>query len=125
MIVIVFAMAGMVKFMGHDVDIAKDVRIKADLQAISTQLKTYYALNGFYPTTGQGLQALVTQPDSDPKPTQWHQLMDQVPVDPWQTPYCYESPGKHNPDSFDLYSAGASRKPNTGTDIGNWTDSGK
>jgi general secretion pathway protein G len=112
-----------VHYMGGDVDIARGTRVNADIESITTQLKMYQAMNGFYPTTEQGLQALVTRPDGDPKPTQWHQLMDQVPLDPWQNPYIYENPGKHNQNSFDLYSAGANRKPGTGTDVGNWEDS--
>jgi len=113
-------LAAAVHYMSGNVDVARDVRIKADLQSITTELKLYQGMNGFYPTTEQGLQALVTRPESDPKPTEWHQLMDQVPLDPWQNPYIYENPGKHNQNSFDLYSAGANRKAGTGTDIGNW-----
>jgi general secretion pathway protein G len=82
-------------------------------------------MNGFLPTTEQGLQALVTRPATDPKPTQWHQMLEQVPLDPWQTPYVYENPGKHNPNSFDLYSAGPDRKPGTDDDIGNWDTTAK
>jgi len=120
--IIVCLLAAAIKFMAPDLGVAQTVRVQADIQSITTQLRTYQALNGFLPTTEQGLQALVTRPDSDPKPTQWHLLMDAVPLDPWNNPYIYEYPGKHNPNSFDLYSAGASRKPGTGTDIGNWDD---
>jgi len=123
MIIAVLA-ASAIHFMGGDVGAAQDVRVKADLESIGTQLKLYQATNGFLPTTDQGLQALVTRPESDPKPTQWHQLLTKIPMDPWQVPYQYENPGKHNQDSFDLYSCGANRKPGTGTDIGNWDDSG-
>jgi len=118
-------LAAAIHFMSPDVGIARDVRIKADIDAISTQLKMYQAMNGFLPTSEQGLQALVTRPDSDPRPTQWHQLMEQIPLDPWQNPYIYENPGKHNPNSFDLYSAGESRKPGNGTDVGNWDANSK
>jgi general secretion pathway protein G len=117
-------LAAAVHFMSPDVDVARSVRIKADVDGITTQLKMYQALNGFYPTTEQGLQALVTRPDSDPKPTQWHQLMEQVPLDPWQNPYVYENPGKHNQNSFDLYSTGGG-KPGAGTDVGNWNSDSK
>jgi general secretion pathway protein G len=80
----------------------------------------YDAMNGFLPSSDQGLQVLVTRPDSDPKPTQWRSLMDKLPVDPWQQPYVYQNPGTHNPNSFDLYSMGPDRKPGTDDDIGNW-----
>jgi general secretion pathway protein G len=118
-------LAAAIHFMAPDLGIAQDVRVKADIDAITTQLKIYQSLNGFLPTTEQGLQALVTRPDSDPKPTEWHQLMDHMPMDPWQNPYFYENPGKHNQNSFDLYSAGSNRKPGTGTDIGNWDANSK
>jgi len=118
-------LATAIHFMAPDVGYAQEVRVKADIDGITTQLKLYQAQNGFLPTTEQGLQALVTRPDTDPKPTQWHQCMDKMPMDPWQMPYIYENPGKHNPNSFDLYSAGPDRKPNTPDDIGNWDDTSK
>jgi general secretion pathway protein G len=99
---------------------AQDVRVKADIKAMTVALNTYYGTNGFYPTTEQGLQALVTQPDSEPKPRQWRQFFQKIPMDPWGNQYIYVYPGKHNPDSYDLYSAGKDRKPDTADDIGNW-----
>lgn len=106
--------------MGGNVGVAQDVRVRSDLESISTQLKIYQSFNGFLPTTAQGLQALVTRPDSEPKPRQWRQLFEKLPRDAWQNEYFYAQPGKHNPGSFDLYSAGADRKPDTDDDIGNW-----
>ncbi|SRR5581483_9059495 len=106
--------------MGGNVGVAQDVRVRSDLESISTQLKLYQSFNGFLPTSQQGLQALVTRPDTDPKPTQWRQLFEKLPKDPWQNDYVYVQPGKHNPNSFDLYSAGPDRKPDTSDDIGNW-----
>ncbi|MGA3171929.1 MAG: type II secretion system major pseudopilin GspG [Chthoniobacteraceae bacterium] len=127
MVVMIIAMllAAAIHYMGGNVGYAQEVRVKADIDSINTQLKLYQAMNGFLPTTEQGLQALVTRPDTDPKPTQWHQLMDKVPLDPWQDPYNYEDPGKHNPNTYDLYSSGADRKPGTPDDIGNWDDTSK
>jgi general secretion pathway protein G len=118
--IIAMLLAAAVHFMGNDVGIAREVRVHADIDTYTTQLKLYESLNGFLPTTEQGLQALVTRPDTDPKPTQWHQLMDKLPMDPWEQPYQYENPGKHNPNSFDLYSMGPDRKAGTDDDIGNW-----
>jgi general secretion pathway protein G len=124
MIIAVLA-ASAVHFLGGNMEIAQDVRVKTDLESISTQLKMYQMMNGFLPTTEQGLGALVTRPDTDPKPTQWRQLMTKVPLDPWQNPYIYENPGKHNQDSFDLYSAGPHRKPGADDNIGNWDTASK
>ncbi len=106
--------------MGGNVGVAQDVRVHSDIESISTQLKLYESFNGFLPTSQQGLQALVTRPDSEPQPRQWRQLFEKLPLDPWQNAYIYVQPGKHNPNSFDLYSAGADRKPDTDDDIGNW-----
>jgi len=123
--IIALLLGSAIHFMGGNVGYARDVRARADLDSISTQLKLYQAMNGFLPTTEQGLQALVTRADSDPKPTQWRQLMDRIPLDPWMLPYNYENPGKHNQDSYDLYSSGPDRKPGTDDDIGNWDTTAK
>ena len=54
--------------MGNPTGFAKGVAVKSDIQTIGTQLKLYESMNGFLPTTEQGLQALVTQPSSEPRP---------------------------------------------------------
>jgi general secretion pathway protein G len=106
--------------LGGNVEYSRHVRVAADIQGINTQLKLYESMNGFFPTTDQGLQALVTQPDTDPRPTRWYQLYKEMPKDPWQNNYIYICPGLKNPNSYDLYSAGPSRKPGAGTD--DWGD---
>lgn len=83
------------------------------------QLKLYQAMNGFFPNTKQGLQALVTRPTTNPKPSHWLKLLNSAPIDPWGKPYIYLQPGVKHPDSYDLYSAGPDQKPNTADDIGN------
>ncbi len=112
--------ASAIYLMGGNVGIAQDVRVKGDMQAMSTQLKIYQVMNGFLPSSSQGLVALVNRPDSEPKPKQWKQLMEKMPVDPFGSEYVYEFPGKKNPKSFDIYSKGQDRIPNTDDDIGNW-----
>ena len=99
-----------------NVEYARHNRVAADIQSISTQLKLYQSMNGFYPTTEQGLQALVTQPTSDPQPQRWYQLFKEMPKDPWNSDYIYICPGQKDPTGFDLYSAGPDRKPNTADD---------
>ena len=99
-----------------NVEYSRRVRVQGDIQGITTQLKLYQSMNGFYPTTDQGLQALVAQPDTDPKPSRWLQLFDKVPKDPWQSDYIYRCPGLKNPNGFDLYSAGPDRVPDTADD---------
>ena len=119
-VIIVLLGGAAINYMGGNLGIAQETRTRTDLQTISTQLKIYQAMNGFYPTTEQGLNALIAEPTTNPKPAQWRQLMEKMPVDPWGNNYFYVSPGKRNPNSFDLYSAGPDRKPDTDDDIGNW-----
>ncbi len=102
--------------LGNTTAIAKTMRVQADVQAIKTQLQLYESMNGFYPSTEQGLQALVSQPQSDPRPTRWYQLFRELPKDPWGSDYIYRNPGLKNPGGYDLYSAGADRQPDTGDD---------
>ncbi len=96
--------------LANNIDVAKEQRVDADFQAISTQLKTYEMMNYFLPTTDQGLEALVERPTVEPAPRKWRRLLEAVPLDPWGNPYRYRNPGKVNPNSFDLYSFGADRK---------------
>src|SRR2546423_858960 len=116
--IIVIILGVAVARLGNTTGIAKDMRVRADIQAVNTQLKLYESMNGFFPTTEQGLQALVVQPDNDPKPNRWYHMVKEMPKDPWNNDYIYFCPGKKNPDSFDLYSAGPDRKPDTADD--NW-----
>lgn len=108
--------------MGGAFDFSKEVRVKADIQCLSTALRLYNAQNGFYPTTKQGLKSLVTQPATDPRPRQWHSAFEdgKLPRDPWDNDYSYACPGKHNPKGFDLFSPGPDRQPKTADDLGNW-----
>ncbi len=93
-----------------NIDVAKEQRVDTDIQAISMQLKTYEMLNFSYPTTAQGLEALVAKPNVEPVPRKWRKLMEDVPLDPWGTPYQYVFPGKRNPGGFDIYSLGPDRQ---------------
>ena len=98
---------------------AKMQRVDGDISTITSALRMYEINNETLPTTLQGLAALVTKPDTEPLPRRWTQLMSEVPQDPWQHPYVYVYPGKHNPSGFDIYSLGP--QGIEGTDnIGNW-----
>jgi general secretion pathway protein G len=102
--------------LGNETQPNRHVRITADIQHINAQLKLYKTINSCYPTTEQGLQTLVVRPDGDPRPTRWYQSYKEVPKDPWQNPYIYACPGVRHPDSYDPYSAGPDRKPDTADD---------
>lgn len=99
-----------------NVEVSRGVAVQSSLQSIKTQLKLYESLNGFPPTTEQGMRALVTQPESEPRPTRWNQLLDGVPKDPWGKEFIYISPGRRNPNGYDLYSSGPDRLPDTADD---------
>ena len=89
-----------------NLEMAKEQRVESDIQAISMQLRTYETLNFKRPSTAQGLKALVERPSGEPKPRKWRQFLKEIPLDPWGNEYVYRSPGKNNPQGFDLYSLG-------------------
>jgi general secretion pathway protein G len=120
-VMIIALLAGSaIYFMGGNIEDAQRVRATSDIRSISTQLMVYQASNGFLPSTEQGVKALVSKPETEPRPRSWRQYMSEVPRDPWDQEYFYEQPGKRNPNGYDLYSAGKDRKPGTADDIGNW-----
>jgi len=108
--------------MGGALNDAGETTVKAHLQQFEVVLLSYRAKAGFYPTTGQGLNALTTRPSTEPAPRSWSQVIKSLPKDPWGNDYHYEQPGKHNPDSYDLYSSGKDRTVGTEDDIGNWEE---
>jgi len=114
--IIVILLGVAINKLGNTTGMAKGVAVRADIQAISTQLKLYESMNGYLPTTEQGLGALVTQPSSEPRPQRWYQLFKEIPKDPWGNNYIYLSPGRKNPTGYDLYSAGPDRKADTSDD---------
>lgn len=112
-------------YLSGNVTVAKDTRVQSDLGSLGTQLRTYQMQNLKYPTTEQGLQALVSKPTMPPEPSNWIQLLKpEALIDPWGNPYQYRCPGKHNADSFDLWSWGPNGPDATSGLIGNWTSSG-
>jgi general secretion pathway protein G len=100
---------------------AADQRIKSDLDStISTGLEAYFIGAGRYPTTEQGLQALVEKPATPPLPDRWHAVLDEIPTDPWKQPYKYRYPATKSKKPYDLWSVGKDGADNSPDDIGNW-----
>jgi general secretion pathway protein G len=102
-------------------DEARIVKAKQDIRAIQSALEMYKLDNFVYPTTDQGLQALVTKPTTDPVPPHWKQYLDRLPIDPWNNPYQYLNPGVHGP--IDIWSYGPKGPGGGSSDagvIGNW-----
>ncbi len=97
----------------------EEARQKAAITQISTlgtALGAYEVDNGNYPRGREGLQALMVRPRDA---MNWHgpYMEKDIPLTPWNTPYVYECPGRHNPSGYDLYATGPD-----GTVYGNWTE---
>ena len=77
-------------------DEARRTKALADIKAIEESLQLFKLDNGFYPSTGQGLQGLVTRPEGGQGARNWNPegYLDKVPVDPWGNPYAYFSDGQ-------------------------------
>ena len=110
------------KIMGRP-DEARLAKAKQDIRTIESALKLYRLDNYEYPSTDQGLEALVKQASGDPQPKHWRQggYLEHLPVDPWGRPYLYLDPGTHA--AIDIWSYGRDGQPGgTGVDadIGNW-----
>ena len=106
-------------------DEARVQKVQADFKAIETALKIYRLDNYVYPTTEQGLEALVEPSTLDPEPRNFKEggYLAEVPVDPWGRPYLYLSPGERG--EVDIYTLGAdglSGGEGQNADIGNWRD---
>jgi general secretion pathway protein G len=118
--IIVILLGLAISKMGNPIAPTKAVAVRADIQSIGTQLMQYNAMNGFYPTTEQGLQALVTQPESEPRPNRWFRSFEKIPTDPYGSPYIYRCPGIKHSDKYDLYSAGPNRIDDNGAGDDDW-----
>jgi len=101
------------RFMGR-VDEARNTQADVQMKELAKTLELYRLDNGKYPTTEQGLKALVEKPTSDPVPTKWKQYIDAIPVDPWGNEYVYISPGTKG--AYDLMSVGQDGRAQTEDD---------
>lgn len=104
-------------------DEARIIAAKQDIAAIMQGLKLYRLDNGRYPTSEQGLQALVSKPSAEPVPQNWKGggYLEKLPKDPWGQPYQYLNPGVRG--ELDVFSFGADGQAGgTGNDadVGNW-----
>lgn len=98
-------------------------KARADVALLEQALDMYKMDNFVYPTTDQGLEALVSKPQSGPEPKRYDSngYIKRLPKDPWGNPYQYLQPGEHNP--IDVYSLGADGElggEGLAADIGNW-----
>jgi general secretion pathway protein G len=123
-VVIMGIMAALIvpKLMGRTDD-ARIIAAKQDIATVMQALKLYKLDNQLYPTTEQGLQALVAKPTTGPAANNWKTggYLDKLPKDPWGNPYQYLSPGIKG--EIDVFSFGADGQPGgvgNDADIGSW-----
>jgi general secretion pathway protein G len=113
-IVIIGLLAGLVapQVLGR-ISEAKSETARTQIEMLSVALDNYRLDNGSYPTTEQGLEALRTAPTREPVSRNWRgpYLRKEVPLDPWDRPYVYKSPGEQNKGGFDLLSLGRDGRP--------------
>jgi general secretion pathway protein G len=122
LIIGILAVAVVPQLMGQ-ADEAKATAAKSDVATIMQQLKIYRLDNGFYPSTDQGLQALVIKPTTNPAPANWKQggYIERLPMDPWKRPYQYLNPGiKGEIDVYSLGADGLRDGEGINADIGSW-----
>jgi len=104
-------------------DRARVTKAQQDVQALVTALNMYRLDNFNYPSTEQGLEALVRQPSGQPEAPNWKQggYIDRLPTDPWGRDYQYLNPGVHG--DIDVWSFGANGMPGgdgINAEVGNW-----
>ncbi len=119
-VIIIGALAAMVmpRLAGRG-EQARVTAAKADIMTnISTALKLYELDNGAYPTSEEGLEALLNKPSSA---NGWNgPYLEKRPIDPWNREYKYKSPGDHRPADYDLYSLGKDGQDASADDVKNW-----
>ena len=126
-VTIILILGGMViPRMAGRTEQARQAAARADIETnIAMALDLYELDSGRYPTTEQGLGALIRKPSSSPAPTNWngpYLKKRKTPVDPWGKAYTYASPGVHNLEDYDLYSYGPDGVEGGGDDVTNWEE---
>jgi general secretion pathway protein G len=106
-------------------DKADRQKVVSDLVALENALDMYRLDNSYYPTTGQGLNALIEKPSGTPAPRNYREegYIRRLPQDPWGSDYILVSPGEKG--RIDVFSVGRDGEEGTDDDIGNWNLDGK
>ena len=121
-LVILGVLAGIVvpRFAGQT-ERARETAAETQISAFKTALSTYEVDMGGYPKGKDGLKELIAQPRNAKNWRGPYLEKNEVPKDPWGNDYIYESPGKHNPNSYDLMSMGKDGRVGGDDDVTNWT----
>lgn len=130
-VLIIGMLSGIVGFaVFRQVDKARVVTARVQIGRLESALELYNMDNGRFPTSEQGLAALVEMPTSGPEPSNYqpggYLKGGELPIDPWGYEFQYESPGSRNTRSYDLWSLGKDGVAGgeaLNADIGNWTGS--
>jgi general secretion pathway protein G len=101
---------------------ARITAAKSQISQFEVALDAFEIDIGRYPTTPEGLRALIVKPTTDSDGWQQPYLKRDVPKDPWGSEYVYRYPGQYNQDGYDVYSLGPDRKLGNGDDITNWSE---
>ncbi len=110
-------------------DTARVNTTRTQMKQLEAALSFYQMDNGRFPTTEQGLRALIEPPTTGPEPRSYrpggYLQGGELPMDAWSNDFHYEFPGSNNVEGFDIWSLGADGQPGgteTDADIGNWTE---
>ena len=100
---------------------ARKAAAASQVSSFKTALGSFERACGRFPTSAEGLRALIERPAGLPETAEWERFLDEqnVPKDPWQNDYIYRCPGTVNTDDYDLLSAGPDGREGTDDDIGN------
>jgi general secretion pathway protein G len=104
--IIAVLLGGSIVLLSGIPDAAKTQRVEQDFIAVGNALKAYKLTAGSYPSTSQGLKALVEKPGGQPQSDRWTQVMKKLPTDPWGNEYGYLFPGRKDPSEFEIISKG-------------------
>ncbi len=120
--IIAMILGGAIFSMNKIGDAAKLGQAEADFKSFESALSMYKLNAGSYPTTQQGLKALVEKPSSTPVPRRWSQVMKKLPPDPWGANYGYRFPGKKVASEYEIFSNGPDGLANTADDLSSQDD---
>jgi general secretion pathway protein G len=114
--IIAMILGGAIFSMNKIGDAAKLKQVDGDFKSYESALAMYKLNAGSYPTTQQGLKALVEKPSSTPVPRLWSKVMKKLNPDPWGRPYGYRFPSKKDPNDCEMFSLGADGQEGTADD---------
>jgi len=117
-------LGGAIYSMGRIKDSAAVSTSRQDMTSFSSALEAYKNIGGIYPSTSQGLEALVKRPQSSPQPRDWVQaLYEEFLYDPWDTKYKYKYPSSKDPSRPEIISAGPDKQFGSEDDMSSQKDS--